>query len=325
MSLEITLYNADCQDILRGVDSESINCVVTSPPYWGLRNYQVDGQIGLEKTPEEYVGKLVEIFREVRRVLKPQGTLWLNLGDSYNGSQKGSGGIGELSTKQNSNKGANFAVGGIGIKVDVSDLKPKDLCGIPWRVALALQADGWWLRQDIIWAKPNPMPESVIDRCTKSHEYIFLLTKSAKYYYDHESIKEDSVDPESHEGRRFRGRVAIYDAGAIPDGRGNTIHSGGNQILGKKYEKRNKRSVWTVNVQANGSDIHFATFSEDLIRPCLLAGCPAGGVVMDCFMGTGTVGVLAKKLRLSFVGIELNKAFFELSKQNIDQTECGLF
>lgn len=289
----------DCLKILPTLASNSVDCCVTSPPYWGLRNYQVDGQLGLEKTPEEYVDKLVVVFAEVKRVLKKEGTCWLNLGDSYAGSSM----TGGTNSFQSTN--TMFAEKP---KELPSGLKPKDLCGIPWRVAFALQADGWWLRQDIIWAKPNPMPESVTDRCTKSHEYIFLLTKSTKYYFDYKAIQEDSVDAESYKGRRFRGKVAVFASGCVPGVDGNTIHSGGNQILGKKYEKRNKRSVWTVTV--NKPKIckgHFAVFPEKLILPCVLAGCPAGGIVLDPFAGVGTTAVVAVVNSRQYIGIELNK------------------
>jgi len=315
----ITLINDDCFVELKTLPDDSIDCCITSPPYWGLRNYQVDGQLGLEKTPEEYVAKMVAVFAEVRRVLKPEGTCWIVIGDSYAG-----GGRGWESCKPGGKQLTNQGVIGVA-KSDIPvGLKSKDLCGIPWRIAFALQADGWWLRQDIIWAKPNPMPESVTDRCTKSHEYIFLLTKSASYFYDNEAIKEDSVDEESYAGRRFRGKVAVFASGCVPGSDGNTLLSGGNQILGKKYEKRNKRDVWTVSVETNNTG-HYATYPEELIRPCLLAGCPKGGVVLDPFLGSGTTGVVAKQLRLSFIGIELKEDYMKIARRRIDSTEWGMF
>ncbi len=252
----------DCLEVIKDWPSESIDCCVTSPPYWGLRDYGVEGQLGLEKTPEEYVTKMVEIFQEVKRVLKDEGTLWLNLGDSYNGS----GGDHKPGGK---NEGFSPIAGGRGNRY--SGLKPKDLCGIPWRVAFALRQDGWYLRQDIIWHKPNPMPESVTDRCTKAHEYIFLLTKRPRYYYDAEVIKEDAKDAESYSGRKFRGPKAILEAGARPHSP-QTIDRG-NEADGKTYAKVNKRSVWTVTTKPY-SEAHFATFPPDLILPCILAGCP---------------------------------------------------
>lgn len=294
---------------LKGIPDNSIDCIITSPPYWGLRDYKVEGQIGLEKTPEEYVAKLVEVFREVRRVLRPTGTLWLNLGDCYFGGQGRWCDSEQVGTKQATNVGSWGQLGKRPL-LEHPILKPKDLCGIPWRIAFALQADGWWLRQDIIWSKPNPMPESVTDRCTKSHEYIFLMTKSSKYYFDNEAIKEDAT---SNDNIRPFGAIA-------PEGtlRGDT----GNQYTANG--KRNKRDVWMVNVQSNGGGVHFATFSEELITPCVLAGCPIGGVVMDCFMGTGVVGVVAKKNNCGFTGIELSEVFYNIAKRRIDATEWGL-
>lgn len=275
----------------------SIDCCITSPPYWALRDYGIAGQIGLEKTPEEYVAKLVKVFAEVKRVLRPSGTCWLNLGDSYNGS----GGDHKSHHKNNSGFQGKISVKHGGQPRNISTLKPKDLVGIPWSVAFALQVDGWWLRQDIIWAKSNPMPESVKDRCTKSHEYIFLLTKSANYYFDYKAIQEDGIDPESYIGRRFRsadrrrpGLVAQYFDSAIY----------------KKYEKRNKRSVWTVNV-INNDESHFARFPHNLISPCLLAGCPPKGIVLDPFIGSGTVAELAIRNGRRYIGIELNPKYIE--------------
>lgn len=267
-----------------------------------LQKYFEPIELGLEKTPEEYVEKLVVIFREVKRVLRPDGTLFLNLGDSY----------------------LNRAYPHYTNMPPISQvLKPKDLCGIPWRVALALQADGWWLRQDIIWNKPNPMPESVTDRCTKSHEYIFLLAKSARYYYDHEAIKEDSVDEESYSGRRFRGAKAIIQANARPFHRPNTLEYG-KKGDGKTYEKRNKRSVWTVTVDT-GNGIHFAIFPEDLIVDCIKAGCPKDGVVLDCFAGSCTTGRVAAKLGRNYICIELNPKYIdEIGQYNIDEAETGV-
>lgn len=306
-------------DVLKGFPDNSISCVVTSPPYWGLRDYGIDGQIGLEKTPEEYVNNLVNVFREVKRVLKKEGTLWLNLGDSYAtqhavGTKDDDTGWkhGKLSKGYQARTGCPMG------------LKPKDLCGIPWRVAFALQADGWWLRQDIIWAKPNPMPESVTDRCTKSHEYIFLLSKSAKYFYDHEAIKEDSVDEESYSGRRFRGRVAIYGSGAIPNADGNTIHSGNNEILGKTYEKRNRRSVWNIAVDT-GNGVHFAVYPEELVTPCILAGCPKDGIVLDCFGGSCTTGKVAAQLGRKYVCIELNPKYItDVASTRLTEVSTGV-
>lgn len=321
--LRNTIICGDCLEVLKTLPGESVNCCVTSPPYWGLRDYGVEGQLGLEKTHEEFVGKMVSLFREVRRVLRVDGTLWLNLGDSYIAGKTG-----------NSISGFNFDGGhktqeAAGLRPDIKpsdSLKPKDLVGIPWRVAFALQSDGWYLRQDIIWHKPNPMPESVTDRCTKAHEYIFLMTKSARYFYDAEAVKEDSVDEESYSGRRFRGRVAIYESGAIPGAAGKTIRSGGNEIPCKTYEKRNRRSVWTVSV-ASFSEAHFATFPPKLIEPCVRAGCPEGGIVLDPFMGAGTTGLVATKWGRNYIGIELNPEYKAMAEKRIqeEKDKMGLF
>jgi len=313
-----TIYHGNCKDVLKELDSNSVNCVVTSPPYWGLRDYGVDDQLGLEKTPEEYVQKLVDIFKEVKRVLRKDGTVWLNLGDSYAGPKgntrgDGAGGGQARGEAMGFGKIKNYTLKG---------LKPKDLVGIPWRVAFALQADGWYLRQDIIWHKPNPMPESVADRCTKSHEYIFLLSKSAKYYYDNDAIKEDSIDEESYKGRKFRGPKAILKSNARPFSNPNTIDKG-NEADDKTYEKRNKRSVWTVNTKPF-SEAHFAVFPGKLIEDCIKAGCPIGGVVLDPFIGSGTTGIVARKQDKNYIGIELNKEYVKMAQNRISK-ELGLF
>lgn len=254
------IYEGDCLSLMKGWPSGMVDCCVTSPPYWGLRDYGVDGQSGLEETPEEYVAKMVEIFAEVHRVLKPEGNLWLNLGDSYAGSGKG---YNVTSSKQQTNAGSQ-SMSKYGGKVP-NELKPKDLIGIPWRVAFALQEYGWYLRQDIIWHKPNPMPESVTDRCTKAHEYIFLLSKSAKYYYDNEAIKEDAVETNDARPRMGQGINTIYNS--------KRGYVGMGQKTGLTNGKKNKRSVWTVPI-ASYNEAHFATFSPKLIEPCILAGCP---------------------------------------------------
>ena len=270
------------------MEAGSVNCCVTSPPYFGLRDYGNDEQIGLEETPEAFVESLVNVFREVKRVLADDGTLWLNLGDSYAGS--GRGPAGNLGSKNNErhmeDKHSCLTPKG---------LKPKDLIGIPWRVALALQADGWYLRQDIIWSKPNPMPESVTDRCTKAHEYIFLLSKSPKYFYDADAISEPAI-------------YAGDDRGSRTDSRRGTEC---NSMSGKTGETRNKRSVWEVTTKPY-SGAHFATFPPDLIKPCILAGCPAGGTVLDPFGGSGTTGMVALELGRSAELIELNPAYVEI-------------
>lgn len=293
-----SIYQGDSIETLRGFPDESVDCVITSPPYWGLRDYGNDGQIGLEKTPEEYVAKLVELFREVKRVLKKQGTLWLNLGDSYANTKEGN-------TETNKNPKVvtkSFK------KIRPANLKPKDLVGIPWRVAFALQANGWYLRQDIIWAKPNPMPESVTDRCTKSHEYIFLLTKSAKYYFDNEAIKEPSVYPEDNRKSRVNEETAKDFQKEI----GNVVTAGD-----KTYPFRNRRDVWNIATMPY-SEAHFATFPEKLIEPMILSGCPKGGIILDPFMGAGTTGLVAKKQSRNYVGCELNPEYIKIAEERIN-------
>ena len=250
------LYQGDALETLKQMEDESINCCVTSPPYWGLRDYGVEGQIGLEKTPEEYVAKMVEVFGEVKRVLRDDGTLWLNLGDCYNGS----GGAGGDYSKGGLKEGQPKYPGR-----KVATLKPKDLVGIPWMVAFALRADGWYLRQDIIWHKPNPMPESVKDRCTKAHEYIFLLTKKRKYFYDREAIRED---PKTGNDGTIRA-IARDRSGPVDIGNGAHIA----ERVYKEVKGANKQSVWTVATKPF-KEAHFATFPPDLIKPCILAGCP---------------------------------------------------
>jgi len=248
----INLICGDCIEELRKLPEESVNCVITSPPYFGLRDYGVAGQIGLENTIDEYLEKLVKIFQEIRRVLRKDGTVWLNLGDSYAANRTYQ--VTDQKWKDVGNTKSSKVPTG---------LKPKDLIGIPWRVAFALQADGWWLRQDIIWHKTNPMPESVRDRCTKAHEYIFLLTKSAKYYYDSEAIKEDAKNWGTRNRQNFKG--GTKDPKLKQHG-----------LKGKENEKnpkRNKRTVWTVSTKPY-KGAHFATFPPDLIIPCILAGCP---------------------------------------------------
>jgi len=306
------IYQGDSLEVLKTFESESIDTCITSPPYWGLRDYGVAGQLGLEKTPEEYVAKMVELFREVKRVLKKGGTLWLNLGDSYAGSMRGYNPEGTKNWVT-----SKLQKGNAGSFVPPPDwdnvgLKPKDLVGIPWRVAFALQADGWYLRQDIIWAKPNPMPESVTDRCTKSHEYIFLLTKNKKYYFDNEAIREPFADI-----RMGNPGTPSPKAGRIP---GQAAHSLATKVWDKGVENggRNKRSVWTVTTKPF-KEAHFATFPEDLIKPMVLAGCPKNGLVLDPFMGAGTTGVVAKKLDRNYVGVELNPEYIKIAEKRISE------
>jgi DNA modification methylase len=308
-----TILQGDVREVLPTLDAGSVQCVVTSPPYWGLRDYGVRGQMGLEKTPEDYVETLVEVFREVRRVLRDDGTVWLNLGDSYSSS----GGM-------TSDYGPNAQCGNTLARVDprtksgprkMESLPPKNLVGIPWRVAFALQADGWYLRSDIIWHKPNPMPESVTDRPTKSHEYLFLLTKSPRYYYDADAVRE-AYQP----GSVARSKYKLQDI--------RTGVAGKRMVMGlrnaptREYPKmaeggRNLRSVWTITTQPY-SAAHFATFPTALVEPCVKAGSTTGDLILDPFAGSGTVGCVALKLGRTFVGIELNPEYCTLARNSID-------
>jgi len=272
--MDYRIIQGDCREALKQIDAGSVHTCVTSPPYFGLRDYGGgEGEIGSEQEVEEYVNAMVDVFREVRRCLRDDGTVWLNLGDSYM-SQK------NVAPPPQSIGGQRDMPTFIpGNRRDQKGLKHKDLIGIPWRVAFALQADGWWLRQDIIWSKPNPMPESVADRCTKSHEYIFLLSKKSHYYYDNEAIKETSVSCE---------------------------------------EKKNKRSVWTVNTKGY-KGAHFAVYPKNLILPCILAGCPEGGTVLDPFTGSGTTAIVALENNRNFVGTELNPEYIKIAENRIKE------
>ena len=313
--MTVDILVGDCIEKMRELPEKSVNTCVTSPPYFGLRDYGHDGQIGLEPTPDEFVGKLVEVFREVRRVLADDGTLWLNLGDSYAAQRGGT------------HQPAETLAGGKNGKTDSGErvnrdrfdgynptrnasaigLKHKDLIGIPWRVAFALQSDGWYLRQDIIWHKPNPMPESVTDRCTKAHEYIFLLSKSERYFFNSQAVKE-----------------AATAAGRIPGGNKKVDakrNDAGRDMSVPVANTRNRRSVWTIATRPY-SGAHFATFPPDLIEPCILAGCPSDGTILDPFGGAGTTGVVAKKHGRKAILIELNPAYAEMARNRIDQTQA---
>jgi DNA modification methylase len=319
-----TVHHGDCLTVLKTFPDEFIDCCVTSPPYWGLRDYGVSGQLGLEKTPEEYVAKMVEVFREVKRVLKKEGTVWLNLGDSYNGSGK-AGSNPEYQDRHTEFGKPSVHKERFGMPTDVKDLKPKDLVGIPWRVAFALQADGWYLRSDIIWHKPNPMPESVTDRPTKSHEYIFLLSKSAKYYFDQEAVKEEATGYDGRRDTLYKGgtkdmactgqhqrwkRRKNDDTNYGGNGNGFKDHSGYNKL--ENPYVRNIRSVWTIPTSPY-PEAHFATFPPKLIEPCILAGCPENGIVLDPFIGSGTVAQVATLHRRNWIGIELNPDYIKLA------------
>lgn len=362
--MNIKFIQGDSLIELRKLKEKSIHCCITSPPYWGLRDYgtgkwiggdpdcphmrltkiskdtatghkgmheqgnvvgdaiyknncpqcgatRIDAQLGLEETYQEYVENMVKLFAEVHRVLQDDGTLWLNLGDSYYNYRPGKGQSLHKQTVSNTDQDLPTTCSRRG-KRQVN-LKQKDLVGIPWRVALALQDWGWYLRQDIIWHKPNPMPESVKDRCTKAHEYIFLLAKSPKYYYDNEAIKEDSVDYEKTKKRYEKPFMA-----------GEKHESGGYSKDGAKHTKgmkkfngkRNKRSVWTVTTKPF-KEAHFATFPPDLIEPCILAGCPENGTVLDPFGGAGTTGLVAEKNKRNAILIELNDDYIQIAKNRI--------
>jgi DNA modification methylase len=302
------IHNVNCVEGLKTLPDESVNCCVTSPPYFGLRDYGHENQIGLEETPELYVQKMVDVFTEVKRVLKKDGSLWLNLGDSYAAYKANTGDTDYAGHSGRPEHKRGWQYG---------SLKPKDLIGIPWMVAFALRGQGWYLRQDIIWHKPNPMPESVTDRCTKAHEYIFLLSKSAKYYYDHEAIKQDLV------------RVWNEKNGGNLSGKGkhkkNGVYVENETRLYPLPDENgaNKRSVWTVTTKPF-SEAHFATFPEDLIVDCIKAGCPEDGIVLDPFMGAGTTALVASKLNRNFIVFELNPDYIEVIKKRL-AGELGMF
>ena len=329
-----TIINGNSLEVLKSLPDNSIDCCVTSPPYYALRDYGCDGQIGLEETPEKYIERLCEVFSEVRRVLTPEGTLWLNIGDSYNGNKVGNIEVVKNKKVSESNDFHKKLCGGA---------KPKDLIGIPWMLAFALRSQGWYLRQDIIWHKPNPMPESVTDRCTKSHEYIFLMSKSQKYYFDYEAIQEPCADQsrtnyacgnrtnginkdrndndfgERSKNWKPRTKNCQYD-GQKP----NSFHlSRENGEPDKEYYVRNKRDVWSVNVKPC-SEAHFATYPFELIKPCILAGCPENGIVLDPFMGSGTTAIVARSLNRNYLGVELNPEYIKIAHKRLDK-HLGIF
>jgi len=315
---EARILVGDVRDSLRGLPDGAVRCVVTSPPYWGLRDYGHDGQIGLEQTPDEYVAEMIGVFREVRRVLADDGTLWLNLGDSYKPSGNGS-------TKKGLNEryfGREFASNKQGAdeghvdrsRLKSDDVKPKELVGIPWRVAFALQADGWYLRQDIIWAKPNPMPESVTDRCTKAHEYLFLMTKQPRYYYDNAAIKEPVSEVSLKRAEYGWDSDRPSTKNASMGGTGIHVEKMGTRFVNP--EGRNKRSVWTVTTKPF-KGAHFAVMPEALVEPCVLAGSAEGDTVLDPFSGSGTVGVVALRNGRNYIGCELNPDYAAISEERI--------
>lgn len=352
--MTVSILIGDCRDRLREIPDGSVHCCVTSPPYFGLRDYGHAGQIGLEPTPDEFVAAMVEVFREVRRVLRDDGTLWLNLGDSYAGSW-GAQSRGGPPSESSTLKGNGHTGGGPKLKnlsavqieahpkrtqtgtIRQPGLKAKDLIGIPWMVAFALRADGWYLRQDIIWAKPNPMPESVRDRCTKAHEYLFLLSKGPRYHYDAEAVMEARTSNE--DASTFRG--GCYVAGETDNSTMGKRRVTGNRKRGVsarhegyetnhlsldgvgRGEGRNKRSVWTVATQPF-KEAHFAVYPPELIEPCILAGCPKGGTVLDPFGGAGTTGLVADRLQRNAVLIELNPKYAAIAERRIGG-EAGMF
>jgi DNA modification methylase len=311
----LTVYHGDARAVMAEMEPESVHCVVTSPPYWGLRDYGEPGQLGLEPTPEAYVESMVAVFREVRRVLRSDGTVWLNLGDSYavkpnNNSYHGKG----ANTSGLSNPERQQAVT-VGSKYNEIPfgLKPKDLVGIPWRVALAIQADGWYLRSDIIWSKPNPMPESVTDRPTKSHEYLFLLSKSPRYYFDADAVREADAGTDHDHRNVLDGQPSLEPSGGIAG-----AHGGLRTVAGRNGSGRNIRSVWTVATQPYPG-AHFATFPPKLIEPCIKAGCPELGTVLDPFAGSGTTGMVAQSLSRRAVLIDLSMDYLgQLMDRNRD-------
>lgn len=322
------IHLGDCLDVLKTLPDNSIDCCVTSPPYYALRDYGIEGQLGLENTPEEYISKMTEVFMEVYRVLKPEGTLWLNIGDSYFGGGKTSAiSDNRAGDIQKNNKGAISRENLPNLrKAKMGDIKSKDLVGIPWMLAFSLRSAGWYLRQDIIWAKNNPMPESVTDRCTKSHEYIFLLSKLQKYYFDHEAIQEPAVSSDDLK-RRIKSGVEEWKTDKEKD---TYAVSGTGRSRTELYSTneqgdyvRNKRDVWQVNVKPC-KEAHFATYPPDLVRPCILAGCPEGGVVLDPFMGSGTTALVAKGIDRDYIGIELNPEYKAIAERRLFD-KFGLF
>ncbi|MCL2246780.1 MAG: site-specific DNA-methyltransferase, partial [Lentimicrobiaceae bacterium] len=299
------IYTGDALKVLKSLPSESVDCIVTSPPYYCLRDYGVSGQIGLEQSPEQYIKRLEKVFIACKRVLKKSGTMWVVIGDSYAGSGRGIGDVNKKGIQPKASFATEFSK-----PKSLPNCKNKDLIGIPWMLAFALRKTGWYLRQDIIWNKPNPMPESVRDRCTKAHEYVFLFAKSPKYYFN------QILEPACYDGRKackHSGSTKCQNnaSGLITQ----NISKGGAERWANRIEgipARNRRSVWTVPTKGF-KGAHFATFPPDLIRTCIEAGCPPDGVVLDPFMGAGTTAVVAKELGRNYVGIELNREYVRIA------------
>jgi DNA modification methylase len=307
-------------EILPKIKANRVQCVITSPPYYGLRDYKINDQIGLERTPEEYVLNIVGIFKEVRRILRDSGTVWLNLGDTYAGSNCGTNDyqIEMRKTKHTSDIMYSKQPPQKILTREGQSYKPKDLIGIPWKVAFALQADGWYLRQDIIWNKPNCMPESVKDRCTKSHEYVFLLSKNKKYYFDYKAIQEVATGYDSRKDTTLKGSTKYANTTFSKQHMQTIYYHECQRWQWKDGDPiRNKRSVWQINtVPFKGA--HFATFPEKLVEPCILAGSSKGDIVLDPFFGTGTVAIVAERLDRKWVGIELNPEYITIAKNRIN-------
>lgn len=307
----ITTLVGDCRDVLKTLPDNSVNCVVTSPPYWNLRDYDTPGQIGLENTPAEFIVELVKIFREIKRVLRPDGTCWVNLGDTYANDKKWGGSSGGKNLRENIHK---VGLPGAFPKTrerKVSGITSKSLVGVPWRLAIAMIDDGWTLRRDIIWHKPNPMPESVKDRPSCSHEYLFFFSKTEKYFYDYKAIQEPVTGGAHSRGKGNNPK----QKNAAPGTRANSRFQTPNMV-----KTRNKRTVWTIPLQGyRGS--HFATFPEKLIEPCILAGCPADSVVLDPFGGSGTTGRVAARHGRDAILIELNPDYAKLITDRTDKIQ----
>lgn len=303
--------------ILKSLDSESVECCVTSPPYYGLRDYGVDGQIGIEQSPEEYITRLTNVFTEVRRVLKSDGTLWINIADSYAGSGKGA----TAESDSKNEKGRYLLSGKSKAKLmptKWASIKPKDMIGIPWMLAFSLRESGWYLRSDIIWHKTNGIPESVKDRPVKSYEHIFLLSKQSKYYFDYKAIQEPLKQVTKERYKRGRSGNSKYIGNKYQH---NGLDKPMKDGLTFNQEFRRKRDVWEVSTNSFKSDEHFAMYPERLIEPCILAGSKEGGIVLDPFFGSGTTGAVAKRLGRKFIGIDLNPRFCELAKERIEKVK----
>jgi DNA modification methylase len=314
MNLSAEVIVGDNRETLKALPDQCVQTVVTSPPYWGLRDYGNDDQIGLEQTPDEFIEQLCLVFDEVWRVLKDDGTIWVNLGDSYSAMRDSKANPDSLRTGEGTKVGS--AANRNPENLRKAGLKHKDLVGIPWRFAFAMQARGWYLRQDIIWAKPNPMPESVTDRCTKSHEYIFLMSKSARYFFDNQSIREPVAS--STKSRLSQASLDEQDGSARVPGKTN-----GNMKAVGNLDDRNKRSVWNVTTKPY-KEAHFATYPPELITPCILAGSKEGDIVLDPFSGSGTTGEVALQKGRNYIGLELNPEYAALSEKRLTEA-VGMF